>query len=146
MSARAPELLLALVSDMAVTHNYAFMPRDGKTFCNCYISVLGAALGAPIAPALANQQHDWLMSEEGRMAGWSKVDADTARQRAQLGYPTVASWKNPKPDQPGHIALVVPAPTGVASLHVSAAGHENFIRAPIGRSFGGLTPDYFTHQ
>lgn len=143
---RDPATVLSLISDMAVTHNFAFAPRDGATFCNCYVSVLTAALRCPIPPLLANLQHAWLTSEEGRMAGWMPIDTETARQRAQLGYPTVAAWLNPKHDKPGHIALVVPAPAGVASLHVSAAGAENFVRAPIGRSFGTLQPDYWTHQ
>lgn len=143
---RSPEFLLALVSDMAVTHNFAFTPRDGLTFCNCYVAVVTASLRCPIPPRLANLQNAWLKSDEGRMAGWMPVDAETARARAQLGYPTVASWANPKHDAPGHIALLVPAPQGVASIHISQAGTENFIRAPIGRGFGSLAPDYFTHQ
>lgn len=143
---RSPDALLALVSDMAVTANYAFMPRDGFTFCNCYVAVLTAALRAPIPPRLANLQHAWLSSDEGRMAGWMPVDSETARARAALGYPTVASWRNPKDSMPGHIALLVPAPQGATGVYVTAAGAENFVRAPIGRSFGLNRPDYFTHQ
>lgn len=143
---RAPDVLLALITDMAVTHNFAFCPREGMTFCNCYLSVLTAALRCPIPPILANLQHAWLLSDEGRMAGWMPVDSETARARAQLGYPTVAAWPNPKHDKPGHVALVVPAPQGAVGLYVSAAGAENFLRAPLGRSFGINKPDMFTHQ
>ena len=143
---RAPDVLLALVGDMAVTANFAFMPRDGMTFCNCYVSVLAAALRSPIPPRLANLQNAWLKSDEGRMAGWMPVDSETARQRAALGYPTVASWRNPKDSLPGHIALLVPPPQGAIGIYVTAAGAENFVRAPVGRSFGVNQPDYFTHQ
>lgn len=143
---RAPELLLALVSDMAVTANFAFTPRDGVTFCNCYVAVLTAALRCPIPPMLANLQYAWLKSDEGRMAGWMPVDSETARARVELGYPTVAVWKNPHHDRPGHIALLVPAPKGVVSIHITQAGASNFIRAPIGRGFGSLLVEFFTHQ
>lgn len=143
---RGPEFLLALITDMAVTANYAFTPRDGLTFCNCYISVLTAALRCAIPPRLANLQNAWLKSNEGLLAGWMPVDVETARHRAALGYPTVASWSNPKHDAPGHIALVVPSPPGVASMYISQAGTENFLRAPIGRGFGSIQPDFFTHQ
>lgn len=144
--ARSPDALLALVGDMAVTANYAFAPRDGLTFCNCYVAVLTAALRCPIPPLLANLQNAWLKSDEGRMAGWMPVDSETARARATLGYPTVASWANPRHDKPGHIALVVPAPQGATNIHVSAAGAENFVRAALGRSFGVNKPEFFTHQ
>lgn len=144
--ARSPDALLALVHDMAVTANYAFMPREGLTYCNCYVAVLTAALRAAIPPRLANLQHAWLSSDEGRMAGWMPVDAETARARATLGYPTVAAWRNPKDDKPGHIALLVPAPQGATGIYVTAAGAENFIRAPLGRSFGVNKPDFWTHQ
>ncbi len=143
---RSPDALLALASDMAVTHNFAFSPRDGLTFCNCYVAVLTAALRCPILPCLANLQHAWLKSDEGRMAGWMPVDSETARARAGLGYPTVASWRNPRDDKPGHIALLVPAPPGATGHYVTAAGSENFIRAALGRSFGVNRPDFFTHQ
>lgn len=143
---RSADLLLSLIQDMAVTANYAFAPRDGKTFCNAYVAVLTAALRTPIPPRLANLQHAWLSSDEGRMAGWMPVDSETARARAALGYPTVASWRNPKDSLPGHIALLVPAPQGATGVYVTAAGAENFVRAPLGRSFGLNRPDYFTHQ
>ena len=143
---RSADLLLSLVSDMAVTANFAFHPRDGQTFCNCYVAVLTAALRAPIPPRLANLQNAWLKSDEGRMSGWMPVDSETARQRATLGYPTVASWRNPKDSLPGHIALLVPAPQGATGIYVTAAGAENFVRAPVGRSFGVNVPEWFTHQ
>lgn len=143
---RSPDFLLGLVSDMAVTHNFAFAPRDGATYCNCYVAVLTAALRCPVPPRLANLQHSWLKSPEALLAGWMPVDPETARQRAAMGYPTVAAWRNPRDDKPGHIALLVPAPQGATGLYVTAAGSENFIRAPIGRSFGNNKPDLFTHQ
>jgi hypothetical protein len=142
---RTPDAILGLISGIDVVHNFAFGLRDGVTLCNCYVTVCTAALGCPVAPVLANKQHDWLLSPEGQLAGWMHVDSETARQRAALGYPTLATWANP--DGHGHVALVVPPPAGDARLFVSAAGAENFVRAPIERSFGlGKNIDFFTHE
>jgi hypothetical protein len=142
---RTPDAALGLISGIDVVNNFAFLARDGVTVCNCYVTCCTAALGCAVPPMLANKQHEWLMSSEGQLAGWLHVDSETARQRATLGYPTVVSWLNPEGH--GHIALCVPPPTGDARLFVSAAGLQNFVRAPIERSFGiGKTLSFFTHQ
>lgn len=142
---RDPAVVLNLIGGIDVVDNFAFIARDGVTVCNCYVTVCTAALGCAIPPMLANKQHAWLLSPEGQLAGWMHVDSETARQRAALGYPTVASWSNP--DGHGHIALCVPPPPGDARLFVSAAGAENFVRAPIERSFGtGKDIAFFTHE
>jgi len=142
---RSPDAVLGLISGIDVVNNFAFLMRDGVTVCNCYATVCTAALGCAIPPMLANGQHAWLLSNEGQLAGWMHVDSETARQRAALGYPTVASWANPEGH--GHIALCVPPPSGDARLFVSAAGHQNFVRASIDRSFGlNKSIDFFTHE
>jgi|SRR6185436_5124689 len=145
MSARLPNIVLNLIAGIDVVDNFAFIARDGVTVCNCYVTVCTAALGCPIPPMLANKQHAWMLSNEGMLAGWMHVDSETARQRAALGYPTVASWLNPEGH--GHIAMCVPPPSGDARMHVSAAGHQNFVRAPIEKSFGlGKNIAFFTHE
>lgn len=191
---RSPDTVLALISGLDVVNNAAFLPGilavaagdehpdcffEGQpvklmhyTRCNGYATACTAALGCPVPPMKANQQHDWLMSNEGQLAGWMHVDSETARQRAQGGYPTMAVWKNVhwrcsrclKPaagagtcancggttvlvEDHGHIALVVPAdPTGPTGIYVSAAGQQNFVRCLLARSFGDIKPDYFTHN
>lgn len=156
MSDRSPDAVLALISGIDVVNNFAFLPHrrvlsDGDptpllTLCNAYVTCCTAALGCPIAPMKANEQAAWLLSPEGQLAGWMHVDSATAKQRAQGGYPTVAAWVNPTGGH-GHIALVVPAdPIGPDGIYVSAAGAQNFVRCLVGRSFGDLKPDYFTHQ
>lgn len=142
---RSPDAVLGLVSGIDVVNNFAFLARDGVTVCNCYVTVCTAALGCAVPPMLANKQHEWLLSNEGMLAGHMHVDSETARQRAALGYPTIASWSNPQGH--GHIAMCVPPPFGDARLFVSAAGEHNFVRAPIERSFGlGKSIDFFTHD
>jgi hypothetical protein len=43
--------------------------------------------------------------------------------------------------------MCVPAPVGEGRLFVSAAGLQNFVRAPIERSFGiGKNINFFTHE
>lgn len=141
----SPEAVLALIRGIDVEHNVAFQPRDGLTFCNAYTNVVTSALGCPVPNRLANDQHDWLLSEPGQLAGWGRIDSATASLRSSLGYPVVAAWRNPGGH--GHIAPVVPAPAAdPARLYVSAAGAENFVRCPLERSFGVHTPDLFTNR
>lgn len=156
---RSPEALLQLVEGIDVANNFAFLPHrrataaadDGwevtpmLTLCNVYVAVCTAALGCPIPAKLANKQHAWLSSTQGRLAGWLLVDSETARKRVQGGFPTVAAEVRPGH---GHIALVVPTEAGhPMGLFVSAAGVQNFVRCPLHRSFGAAAkPDFFTHN
>jgi hypothetical protein len=156
---RSADTVLELVTGLDVVNNFAFQAHRRAianatggfdatpllTFCNCYLTCVTAALGCPVPPMLANKQHAWLKSNEGKLAGWMPVDAETARQRAQLGYPTIGAATNP--DGHGHVALAVPAdPTGPVGIYVSSAGLQNYVRAPVARSFGVLHPEWFTHD
>lgn len=154
---RTPESVLALITGIDVVNNFAFLPHrrllDNAastpvlTMCNTYVTCCTAGLGCAVPPMLANRQHAWLKSAEGKLAGWMPVDSETARQRAQLGYPTVAAWTNPTGGH-GHIALVVPPdPAGPVGVYVSSAGSKNFVRALMQRSFGlSLAAEFFTHE
>lgn len=159
MTDRTPNAVLALITGLDVVNNFAFLPHRRATanaaggydatpvltLCNAYLTCCTAGLGCAVPPMKANDQHAWLGSPEGKLAGWMPVDNETARQRAQLGFPTVAAFANPLGH--GHVALVVPAdPTGPVGVYVSAAGATNFVRCLWHRSFGTFTPDYFTHQ
>lgn len=156
---RSPDAVLALIMGVDCVNNFAFLPHRRAlandsggfdptptlTMCNCLLTVYTAALGCAVPPMLANKQHAWLKSNEGVLAGWMPVDSETARQRAQLGYPTVAAAANPNGH--GHVGLVVPqSVTDKPGLYVSAAGVHNYVRAPIGMSFGTLKPDFWTHE
>ncbi len=156
---RSPDAVLALIRGIDVPNNFAFLPHRRAlvnelgtwdatpvlTFCNVYVNVCTSALGCPIAPTKANSQLAWLLSSPGKLAGWMYVDSETARQRATTGYPTLAAIANPTGH--GHIALVVPPPSGDGRMFVSSAGTENFVRAPLERSFGSHKDvHFFTHE
>jgi hypothetical protein len=103
-------------------------------------------MGAPVPLALANDQHDWLA------ANWEQLKDDEngaaiekARLLAESGELVVASWKNPTGSH-GHIAVCVPAADAdEGKLCVSAAGGQNWMQAPIEKSFGlSIHPDFFT--
>lgn len=160
MIERSKEAVLALVRGIDVVNNFAFLPHRRAlanglgtwdatkilTLCNCYVNVCTSALGCAIPAKKANEQHEWLKGEPGRVAGWMHVDQTTAAQRADLGYPTVATLPNPQGH--GHIALVVPAdPVGPIGVYVSSAGAQNYVRALMSRSFGaGAQVEFFTHN
>jgi hypothetical protein len=139
--------LLHVVDVIDPENNASLQPRSGLTFCNDAITELTMGLGCPVPIALANAQHDWLAGSAGLAEGWMPVDSETARQRAELGYPVVASWKNGTGGH-GHIALVVPAPAkDPGHIYVAAAGSKNYNRTRIENSFGlEIHPDFFTCQ
>lgn len=154
MNERTPEAVMSLVRGLDVQNNFAFLPHrrvmeDGSlspmlSLCNCYVTCCTAALGCAIPAKKANNQVEWLISTSGQLAGWMHVDSETARQRATLGFPTVAAWVNQTGH--GHIALLVPPPQGETRLFVSAAGTQNFTAAPIEKSFGvGKDVHFWTH-
>lgn len=127
------------------------MPSAERTFCNDYVNAVTTALGCPVPPILANEQHDWLASPAN---GWRQLvdDADgTAAEKARLlaesGVPVVASWKNPTAGH-GHVAVCVPAPdSDKGALYVSAAGSQNWQQAPLTKSFGlSIHPDFYAHD
>lgn len=173
MVPRAPDVLRDMATGFDVVNNFAFLPHRRAipnsggiftkvvayianvpyeltallTLCNCYVSVFTAALLCPIPPMKANDQLKWLGSNEGKMAGWTQVDAKTAVARAGLGYPTVVVAED-KPK--GHIGMVMPSPvTDPNMMYVSAAGASNFVYDKAVKSFGaGLLARalYFTHN
>ena len=140
---RSAHDLVVAVAAIDPAGSAALQPRDGLTFCNCAARFMCAALGVPLVNDLANKQRDWLAAS----TEWQVVDAETARQRAESGFPTLAVWKNPTAGH-GHIALLVPAPlTNPGHIYVAAAGASNTNSAPIERQFGlSLTPEFFSHD
>lgn len=143
-----------LVDDIAVDTNYAFLPKvvlqpDGTslraTFCNCYVSVVTAAMGCAIPPKLANKQNAWLKSS-GRATGWVPCNREAAEDFSNRDYTVVASWVNPT-GGPGHIAVCVPTPPDGEGLWVSSAGQNNHVRCSLEKSFGvSIEPEFFVFQ
>jgi glutamine amidotransferase-like uncharacterized protein len=65
---------------------------------------------------LANAQQKWLL-HAGEKDGWRQVKSWSAAQRlANEGEVVVASYRNPDPDKPGHVALVRPSTRSQESI------------------------------
>ena len=152
---RSGTLLHIVVRQFDVERHARYAPKDGKTWCNIFVSDVTSALGCPIPhwvttagrpsthteagarELTANQTQDWLR-ELGVKFGWRPAKADEAAERANGGFPTVATWKNPAGS--GHIAVCIPG--GIAQ-----AGKENFNLGSLERGFGtGREILFFTHD
>lgn len=154
---RDPGWLLQVVNLFAVSRNWAFLPKTvvlapgqevSQTFCNCYATAVCAALGVELPPLSANEQFDWLHSNEAKLAGWmGEVPEETARKAAALGHVAVAIMQE---DGHGHIGVLVPPPVGQeAFTFVTAAGIHCFERTLLANSFGQRSPGaivFFVHQ
>ena len=131
---------------------------DSHTHCSAFVAAAAMRLGVYILrppehkqDLLANAQMAWLDSAEGQSKGWSKlagaVDAQTAANRGEL---VVASFRNPDPHKPGHIAIVRPSDISLPLLQkegpmVTQAGEHNAIDVSLARGFrdhrGAWQPD-----
>ena len=91
---------------------------------------------------LANAQHDWLGSAEGRKFGWLAVPSPLEAQRiANRGFLVVASYKEPDPKKAGHIAIVRPSMRGEGAIErdgpeIIQAGGTNFNAGTVRTGFG----------
>ncbi len=135
---------LATLDALDVEHRQEWLPGGGLTHCNQAARAGAVALDVELPIALANALQDWLSSAAGRAAGWVPCDAHTAGERAEAGYPTLATLHE---TGHGHIAFVVPS-VGGTGLHVWQAGRRNFSNEPIANGFGTQNLPhilYFTH-
>lgn len=160
-----PDLLLEKLRAMDVTHHWVagmeridwrsgdpdprLAPRDKVgTHCSAFVASAGERLGIYIlrppehSPTLlASAQQDWLNSPEGRHAGWERVSsALEARDRANEGQWVIASWRNPKPGKPGHIAVVIPSDWADERVRqegceIMQAGRKNFVSGSLREGF-----------
>ena len=120
-----------------VEHNFAFAPREGASFCNCYASVFCAARGATLPPLKANEQMGWLAASQD----WVSVGPAEAVTRVNA-LELVLAIAQALPH--GHIAPLVESPDeDPMSAYVSAAGAHNYVRCKLERSFGPLKPTFF---
>jgi hypothetical protein len=148
---RSAANLLAASRSLFVTSapRYAPLP-DGRTWCNVFASDLAAILQAPLPHRFdlgdgqgtrelrANDMADGL--RRNVFPGWSRVLVGDAANRAALGLPTVAIWRNPRPAGAGHVVFVVPTPPGRTGIYVTGAGRACVDQCPIAQAFGGLVP------
>lgn len=130
----------ALAQLLDVEHNFAFIPRDNSTFCNCYTSAFYAARGIRLPPLKANEQKVFLESSPE----WTRCEYAEAVTRANAGEDVVAV-KDMAPH--GHITpLVESPPEDPTHAYVSAAGARNYVRCRLDTSFGPFDPVFYFHQ
>ncbi|MFZ5815311.1 MAG: hypothetical protein ACOY93_08400 [Bacillota bacterium] len=162
---RRPELLEAVLRQFRVAENYRYQPnRQGQdeTYCNIYLWDCTRALGAeiphwvngrgePAGPARgheldANATIDWLR-RLGPTYGWRSVrSAQAALERANQGYPVVATWYNP--GGIGHVAMVRPGrPDPNRGIPIAQAGAVNGDSMYLADGFGSRAPiEFWTHD
>ncbi len=136
---RSRDAYLAAVAALQVESNPDFLPGAGLTHCNQYVRAVLERLGVRIPAMLANDLFGWFSAPAA--AGWRRIDRVEAKLQAELGYPTIGVWRNPKGPH-GHICLVVPAPAGADRMYSAQAGLKNWGSSPIERS--GLLADAYS--
>lgn len=166
--ARDPAALLVVLGQFEVATNPRYTPRDlngdGKreTFCNIFAWDFTRAMSKEIPHTIdtngnprpfrdargrrdplaleisANGVADWL-ANHGPRFGWRPMGEPAARENANQGRPTVASWNHH--GGIGHIAVVRPGPAGVTMI--AQAGGQCFENLPLARGFCRIVPTFF---
>jgi len=135
--------------------------RHAATHCSAFAAAACDRLGVYILRPpthsqilLANAQQRWLQTR-GRADGWWPVSTwQEAQQLANQGEVVVASYRNPNPQRPGHIALVRPSGRSAGSIatdgpEVIWAGRHNRNSGTLLEGFGHHPKDailFFTHH
>lgn len=165
---RTAELLLRVVAQFGLgsaarwLKHVSALPngdKDVDTYCNVWLSDVTKALGCEIprwwqrgallVQLSANDQCRWLKND-GLRHGWRPCSVSEAQARANLGYPSVATWLNPsvhpetKLELSGHVALFVPD-RGEPGLFIAQAGITCFSRGTLSSGFGARNVLCFTH-
>lgn len=124
-------------------------PNQGQhaTHCSAFVAAACERLGVYILRPpdhsqvlLANAQQKWLLNE-GEKEGWRPVKSwSAAQQRANDGDLVVASFRNPNPEEPGHVALVRPSTRSPESITKDGpdfiwAGRHNHNRGTLDECF-----------
>jgi hypothetical protein len=158
-SERTPDNLVRAAEQFHVEAHVRYRAWMGKTWCNIFAWDFTRALGCeiphwvtadgnsapPFGPGArettANMLAEWLWTH-GAAHGWRPVESrELAAMRADLGYPTVAVWRNPNATASGHIALMLPNDI------VIQAGTRNG-RMPLEVGFGRHVKEvlFYTHD
>lgn len=116
-----------------------FKAQGPTTFCNVLACAFLGMRGHVIPVNMtANELFDWFSSGVALAKGWRKANHEEALAAANAGGDVVCVRKEVGH---GHIAVCIESlPNTPGRLCVCAAGRENFVRAPIERSFGPLRP------
>lgn len=94
------------------------------TRCNAYVRCACAICGVQVPSRMtADELCAYFAGPIATSDGWQVVDFETAKNRAESGYPTIALWHSRPPDTHGHVAIMMPRPTDrQLSLEQFAAG------------------------
>jgi hypothetical protein len=148
----AAESYARQIDEFNVEKNPAYLPRDGKTYCNIFASDVAKSFNAPLPQWIdyntdgnpddyldANEMVQWLNgsynkfgSLTGPQLGWKSVDAATAGQMANQGHVVIAGWYNP--GDTGHMAVVRPGSDesgNLAGIRIAQAGSSNVNNASL---------------
>lgn len=151
---RHPRLLEAVIRQFDVERNRRYRYQSGLTYCNIFVWDVSVAMGAEIphwvnasaAPVTsdqpsgnqelnANMTYDWLR-DHGAAYGWTSVTAIETQAYANLGYPAIATWKNPNTSRSGHIAVVRPGSYSRDNgPHIAQAGATNTESTRVAQQF-----------
>jgi len=169
---RSKALYDNILNQFAANKNPRYAHRNGSTFCNIFVWDVTRAMaaevphwvdrngdpgkvGKPNQELNANQLNDWF-HKHGARHGWSQVTLAVGIQRANQGYPVVASWKNKKVPAPGkraigHIAMIrpgLPSAEGAPWMAQAGAKNRNYIRMfGAGGVWAKTTPvEVWTHD
>ncbi len=134
--------------------------RRASTHCSAFVAAACDRLGVYILrppehsqTLLANAQQRWLVSE-GPGNGWRPIRTwGEAQQLANRGEVVVASWRNPNPRKPGHVALVRPSEKSAETIAAEGpdviwAGRQNHNRGSLFEGFRRHPKDqvlFFAH-
>lgn len=82
-----------------------FTPEDGQTDCNRFVNAVAVTLGYKgLEGKRANEIFDFVSESPD----WNKIGSENAVWLANKGFLVIAAWKNPDPEQSGHVAVVRP--------------------------------------
>lgn len=158
---RSAEKLIAASLALMVKSAKRYAPTK-VTWCNIYAADVLQILGAPLPhwfdlgdgkgrrEMTANLITQGL--RDGKFPGWEALGVLAkgqlaAANRAALGIPTVAVWKNPTGSS-GHIVLVVPTPAGKSGVYVTGAGRHCVESCRLVDAFDKYTPhvEFFSYR
>lgn len=143
-----------------------YLGPETKTHCSAFAAAVGERLGVYMLrppqhaqELLANAQTSWFDSEQGREAGWYRVDTpERAQAFANHGKLVVVSYASSDPHRPGHIGIVRPDARRTLKeiqndgVFMTQAGETNYLRVSERTAFKhhtGAWPDgvrYFAHD
>jgi hypothetical protein len=140
VSNRSSAFLDLVIDQFHVDSNPRYARRSGSTYCNIFAQDVMRALNIELPWGNANALADYLGSLDGKLHGWSEVNASDAQNAANRGQPSLASVLNS--GGTGHIQVVRPGNMTTNGPIVAQAGASNF---SVGTVLQGMGTTLFPH-